>query len=100
SGLHSHNRYHHIMKPHHRICHNRHPSPTRRTSYLNAVTFNDQTETFQASGTGSVLDLHAIATITNGTYYNTHLDINALAGGTVNLRSLQLLTPLTRKDLI
>src|SRR5262249_23593674 len=55
------------------------------TSFTNTTTANSQTRTLQASGAGSVLDLRNVASITNGQNYDTHLAIQALAGGTVNL---------------
>jgi hypothetical protein len=62
------------------------------TSYTNLATGNDQYRTLQASGAGSVLDLGKVASVTNGTAYNTNLAINALAGGTVNLSAAATIT--------
>src|SRR5262249_12764102 len=61
-------------------------------SYTNLSTGNDQYRTLQASGAGSVLDLHNILSITNGTAYDTNLTILAEAGGTVNLSGTTQIT--------
>ncbi len=58
------------------------------TNYNHAATANDQYRTFQASGTGSLLDLGNLTSITNGTAYDSNIVIEALNGGTVDLHSV------------
>ena len=54
------------------------------TSYVNQTASNDQFRTLQSSGAGSVLDLHNVTTITNGTNFDTNLTIQALSGATMS----------------
>ena len=65
----------------------------------NISTANNQYRTWQASGAGSTLDLHNAVTITNGTNYDTHLEIQANAGGTINLAGATTVTDSTTGDL-
>ncbi len=57
------------------------------TSYSDTLpaNLNSQTRTLSASGAGSLLDLHNVATITNGSNYESHLAISASGGGTIDL---------------
>ena len=61
------------------------------TSITNGITFDHQTRTIQVTGAGSLLDLGNLTTITNGTRYNTHLAIQATAGGRLDLHRLTLI---------
>ena len=55
------------------------------TSYSHAATGNDQVRTIQASGAGSRIELPGVVTITGGTSYDSHIAVQALAGGLVTL---------------
>ncbi len=55
------------------------------TSYNHASTTNNQVRHFQAVGAGSLLDLSAVASITNGTNYGSQLQIDAAGGAVVDL---------------
>jgi len=48
--------------------------------------------TLRASGVGSVLDLHTLTSLTGGDDVNDHVVIEALAGGTVDLRGVTNIT--------
>jgi hypothetical protein len=69
------------------------------TSYTNTTSVNDQTRTLKASGAGSHLDLPNVNTITNGLNFNTHLAIQALSGGTVDLNGVTQITEPNSGDL-
>ncbi len=68
------------------------------TNFTNAATGNDQYRTLQASGSGSVLDLPNVTSITNGTARDTNLTIQASDGGSVNLSSVTQITDPTTGD--
>ncbi len=59
----------------------------RLASYTNTPPpgVNSQTRTLSAAGTGSLLDLHNVATISNGSNYQTRLAISATGGGAIDL---------------
>jgi len=57
-------------------------------AYYHASSANDQTRTFRAEGEGSVLDLSNLTAIVNGDRYNSDINIEALSGGTVDLRGV------------
>ena len=63
-------------------------------SYNQGSNANVQTRTFHADGAGSRLDLGHLATLTNGTYYASLLEIEAFSGGTVDLSGVgQIIDP-------
>src|SRR5207302_694554 len=55
------------------------------TSYIHVTTANGRDRHFQAAGANSVLDLSAVNSITNGTDYGSHVSVDALAGGLIDL---------------
>ena len=61
-------------------------------AFTNLSSIFNQTRVWQASGAGSLLDLHNLAFISDGGFYGTHLRVAALAGGTVNLAGTASIT--------
>ncbi len=59
------------------------------TAYAHAATNNNQVRHFQATGVGSLLDLSALTSITNGTSYGSQIQIDAIAGATIDLGSVK-----------
>jgi hypothetical protein len=67
-------------------------------NYNHASSGNSQARLFLAFGPGSVLRLPALATITNGSNYDSDTHIEAIAGGIVQLPSLTQLVDLDTGD--
>ena len=59
------------------------------THYDAKSTGNDQTRIIRAEGPGSLIDLSGLTSIINGTHYNSHIRIDAFAGGDIDLSSVQ-----------
>ena len=55
------------------------------TSYTHAANANHQYRYFRAIGSGSRIELPNLTNITNGTFYDSNIVIEALSGGVVNL---------------
>ncbi len=68
------------------------------TSYNQASSASFQTRTLRAQGAGSVLSLQGVTTITNGTHYDAQLAIEALDGGSVDLRAVASIADPTGGD--
>ena len=62
-----------------------HMSLAGAASYSHAATSNSQVRQLEAVGTGSLLDLSGITTITNGTDYGSQIQIAAMAGAIIDL---------------
>src|SRR5207237_3459847 len=62
-----------------------HVSLPNAASYSHAASGNDVDRHLQATGAGSLLDLGGLTSIKNSAFYDSHLYIDALVGGQINL---------------
>src|SRR5262245_17026106 len=69
------------------------------TAYDQASTNSFQRRTIRADGSGSRVDLSGLTSITNGWNFDAGLAIEALAGGVVDLRSVQQIVDPSTGDL-